>query len=557
MSVVEKGTALNYLDLLFRMRQCLTGNKLLPVGDISYPVGADSVLEEVRLIPTVAIENVTLTVADTGAGSANHPCSIANSEFTTQDMTSWTVGAAGAAVKQVPELGINWVVYGLASDATDFSQIVAIPGTANTGIDAGKGLLELSWLQASANGLDVARIEVLFRDAVSAPIGSASVTKDIAGFPDSLLTKTHNIKIPALAREFVLSIYLKTYDSANVDTDSYVTSFVANVVTDPLEFTVSGSVSGAMETAFANEDYDANQMTYHMNPGTYSFSLSETITFSTAPSTLTTQATDESWAVNNGDGEWNGRLYLEGPGLAGTDAIHIIVENDVNSTEDYYNLLFKGAIDYNSVEHLAPDNQPGISGGVSMQFWDDSIPYWIIADGRRFILLAKISTVYQGGYFGFYLPYATPGQLPYPILVGGTYSTTGLRWSSESINHRGVFDPSTNNVRLRKLNGEWLSIRNKYISGASEVTETKSNIWPWNNNQSVRENIDGSYSLEEAVIYSDDDGGNVLGNLDGLFWISGFANASENILSIGGNDYIVIQNVFRTGFSDYMAVRLT
>lgn len=558
MSVVEKGTATDYLDLLFRLRKCLTGNKLIEPSLITYPAGATDVeLEELRLTPIAATENITLTVADTGAGAVSHACSIANGNFSTQDMTGWSVGTAGATVKQVPELGTNWVVYGDIVDVTDFDQVVPIPAAANTGIDAGKGLLELSWLQASANGLDVARIEVQFRDAVNANIGSAIVTKDQAGFPDNLQTKTHNIKVPALAREFVLTVYMKSYDSANADLDSYITSFAANVVTDPLEFTASGSISGALEIVFGNEDYDINLFNFHMEPGTFSFTVSQTITFATQRSPIIDQAVDESWQVNNPDSEWNGRLYLQGPGLAGTDEVHMVIENDVNATEDYYNLNFKGMIDYNSVEHLAPNNQPGISGMCSMQFWDDDITYWVIADGRRFILLAKVSTVYQSGYFGFYLPYATPGQLPYPIIIGGTYSTTGLRWSSESVNHRGVFDPATNNVRLRKINGNWLSIRNKYQSGASEITEYKSNIGPWNSNQTVRENIDGSYAIEASEIYSDDDGGNVFGSLDGIFWISGFSNASENALTIGGDEYIVIQNVFRTGFSDYMAVRLT
>lgn len=50
--------------------------------------------------------------------------------------------------------------------------------------------------------------------------------------------------------------------------------------------------------------------------------------------------------------------------------------------------------------------------------------------------------------------------------------------------------------------------------------------------------------------------GNVYGELDGVFHVSGFNNAVENTLVIGGTTYVVIQDVARTGHTDYVAIRM-
>ena len=47
-----------------------------------------------------------------------------------------------------------------------------------------------------------------------------------------------------------------------------------------------------------------------------------------------------------------------------------------------------------------------------------SIPYWFLADGRRVIIVAKITTVYEHAYLGFLDAYATPGEWTYPLVVG-------------------------------------------------------------------------------------------------------------------------------------------
>ena len=74
-------------------------------------------------------------------------------------------------------------------------------------------------------------------------------------------------------------------------------------------------------------------------------------------------------------------------------------------------------------------------------------------------------------------------------------------------------------------------------------------MWPSAWGGSTRECPDGSYPLLPFVLAG-------LGEMDGCFAVPGYANAAENIVTVGGVNHLVVQDVFRTGYSDYWALRL-
>jgi hypothetical protein len=45
--------------------------------------------------------------------------------------------------------------------------------------------------------------------------------------------------------------------------------------------------------------------------------------------------------------------------------------------------------------------------------------------------------------------------------------------------------------------------------------------------------------------------------LEGVYHVSGFNNAAENLITGGGVDHLVVQNVYRTSVRDYWALRLS
>jgi hypothetical protein len=113
------------------------------------------------------------------------------------------------------------------------------------------------------------------------------------------------------------------------------------------------------------------------------------------------------------------RLSLKGPG-GGSDEIFVNLETDYSVSGDWYNWRLYGATGFIAGNVLDFATQPGTSLPVGLSLWQASIPYWFIANGRRFMVIAKINTTYHALYAGFILPYATPSQYPYPLMIGGS-----------------------------------------------------------------------------------------------------------------------------------------
>ena len=247
-------------------------------------------------------------------------------------------------------------------------------------------------------------------------------------------------------------------------------------------------------------------------------------------------------------------VYLEGPGLAGADEININIREFKNVGSDIYNWQIRGAVSYNALNSFA--TQPGTSPAVNLPLWDSSIPYWLIVNGRRFILIAKVSTTYHTLYAGFTLPYATSAEMPYPIYVGAS-AQSELRWSDGTYKLGAFWDPTTTSAYLRHFDGAWVTIQN-YSNGSSNTrSEVTSNVvWPWEKDYAIGQNDDGNYGLLPAVIHANYSGGNVYGELDGVYFISGFSAAAEDIAEIGADDYLVVQAAYRTGRRDYAAIKL-
>lgn len=118
-------------------------------------------------------------------------------------------------------------------------------------------------------------------------------------------------------------------------------------------------------------------------------------------------------------------LVLRGPGLAGTDQINVGILSEAGA--DYGNWKLRGFVGWNPAQTF--DGQYNPSGTFYALLMASAMPYWIVANGRRIVMVAKTGTYYEMMHLGLFLPYATPGQYPYPLLVGGTYNGS-TRWSN-------------------------------------------------------------------------------------------------------------------------------
>lgn len=236
----------------------------------------------------------------------------------------------------------------------------------------------------------------------------------------------------------------------------------------------------------------------------------------------------------------NRELIMRGPGLGGDDQIFVGFRSYHDVSADYYNLSSAGFTGYVSGNSFA--SQPGyFESGIPAH--NQRIDYWLVATGRRINFGLKVGTpVYEHGGAGFFLPYATPGQYPYPMFVAGMLDGIAPTRFSDTV-HSMPYKGSRTNMRMRFVDGNW----------------SQPAAYPWNNSQvagpinSVRD-TGGVYMLIPVMLW---DAANIYGELEGLYQISGFNNAVENTLTIDGKPYVVLQDVSRTGFVDYIAMELS
>lgn len=258
---------------------------------------------------------------------------------------------------------------------------------------------------------------------------------------------------------------------------------------------------------------------------------------------INTLATANGWTQQRYDTSGdNHELILMGEGLTGSEEIYVGFQTYQDSDADYYNILAATMTGYVAGNDFAA--QPGImTSGVPAH--NQRIDYWLTVNAQRIALAMKVGTpVYESLYVGKFNPYARPAQYPYPVVCAGMLSgaaTTRFSDSSHVMPYRG----NRANMRMRNLDGTWEQVRCYPFSNDQDVLAGDTN---------ALRDTGGYYHLMPVELFEADT--NLFGALDGIYYVSGFNNTVENTVTISGEDYIVIQDVWRTGFNDYYAIRM-
>lgn len=237
-------------------------------------------------------------------------------------------------------------------------------------------------------------------------------------------------------------------------------------------------------------------------------------------------------------------LILKGVGYTGEEEIFVGFRTYQDTSADYYNLLagvFTGYVPGNTF-----DSQPGARlSGVPAH--NNRIDYWLTLNPQRIALAMKVGTpVYESAYVGKCLPYARPSQYPYPVVCAGMLNGAApQRFSDPSADHSMGYRGNSPRLGLRTNDG-WLS----------------AHVYPWGNAAIAGDLSMGTQLRDTGDVYHllpielHDNSANLWGALDGIHYISGFNNAVENTLVIGGITFVVLQDVARTGHTDYYAMRM-
>lgn len=296
--------------------------------------------------------------------------------------------------------------------------------------------------------------------------------------------------------------------------------------------------------------------------------INKIVAFATTNSTLV--GLGQQWVdLGVASGQTTGK-WLRGPGMSGGDQIFAGIQAYVDTPNDTYCLDISGSHGFNASSNFA--SQIGQCPKSYVSCWNSSMPYWIVGNGQRIICVFKVSTTYHALYLGKILPYGTPSQYGYPFYVGGE-SFAPLRWSDSSFGFRQFIDPGATSMSMNTgcylcyPDGSWQFFGNFYGSGSeNQNTSNERVIWPYAGGalvatqylrlREMRENIDGSYTLLPIILHASQPSRQVFGELDGCHYVSGFGNAAENIITISGQDYLVVQNIFRTARHNYWALKL-
>ena len=261
-------------------------------------------------------------------------------------------------------------------------------------------------------------------------------------------------------------------------------------------------------------------------------------------------------------------VIWKAPGYSGTEEIYFGIKTYQSISSDYYNFkvgTFTGYVSSNTFE-----SQPGTHSMIGVPLWNQPIPYVLHANGARIVISCKVETVYNSFYLGKFLPYGTPTQYPYPVFSGGALpDATATRYSDTS--YKNWFKGVNGRCLMRKIDGSWLS---PYVGEYFDIIEhfggngggvgTRDIKHQLRNIAATSETAAGYYGLLPIVLsYSNisgtsmtDTNADVFGELDGVFYISGFNNAVENTIVTEGIPYYITRDGSRTGFNDYLAIRL-
>lgn len=392
---------------------------------------------------------------------------------------------------------------------------------------------------------------------MSVLIGSATDYGDLLNQLDSFLTGTGMALTPSFVGTGNGTI-------SALGGSASVAETITVTFTSATAFGVVGSVSGSLGTGTVGSAFINTKTNFTITAGGTAFVATDAFTFAVAPKWTSLRRTSAS------------EMIWQAPGNGGLDEIIVGAKTFFNVTGDYYNWRLGGFTGFDS--GLPFISQPGYVGGPGQAFcspvlplWNSTIPFWFVANGRRVIVIAKVSTVYVSCYLGFLTSYMSPGAYPYPLVVAGSLAfagassasepgttSTNWRWSYSGNEMRSFPIPDPNSLardsdsqlRLLLPTGVWrgFDTNNGSTSGGS--------VWPYGwaaAGWDWRADLDGGYSLLPVVLF--DRTPNVYGELEGVKALTGFGQAVENTVTVGGIPHLVVQNVFRNTHGDFFAVR--
>lgn len=300
-------------------------------------------------------------------------------------------------------------------------------------------------------------------------------------------------------------------------------------------------------------------------------------------------------------------LVLKGPGLAGADQVYVGLKRTDNTLTAGESLIWlTGATGIVSTATSFTGHVNSLTRTPAIFLDQNPMQYWMVANGRRFVVVVKVSTVYQAMYGGLFLPYSNPAAYPYPLFVGGTrgfsgYSSTYITssWRQTEVDWYRHFTYARSNngstnwydspASMLTPDAQWaqgtidalIAVYNnpRFIMGprgfpdylsARNLTETQNGNYQSSGTQihygynvvrsKLMAGLNGEFPLTPVTLMAATNGPMpnpvTYGILDGVYSVPGIGNVAENLVTIGGVNHLVVPNVQRTTVDEYWALAL-
>lgn len=274
-------------------------------------------------------------------------------------------------------------------------------------------------------------------------------------------------------------------------------------------------------------------------------------------------------------------VVVRGPGLSGTNAVYVCMRYTANVSGDAYYISARGATGYLADSEEFDEHVNVTPSSVRMFLDSGTMSYTFVANGRRFVAIAKISTTFEAMYAGLFLPYATPLSYPYPLFIGGSAGPTDsdgpTNWRTINDNHSHFVEPHYNSGASFVDAGAWmLDPAGAWQRVACRGSTAPIGIHPVTNGGDYFLSADDSlYGYQPRFVLRntmDAYGGDRIlwpctliqygsvtqtyGILEGAFRCQGYMNAAENLITYDSVDHMVIPNVYRSDLRDYWALAM-
>lgn len=286
---------------------------------------------------------------------------------------------------------------------------------------------------------------------------------------------------------------------------------------------------------------------------------------------------ESSWAVGERRTFRPAPYTWQAPGNDGAAEILVGLSPIQNAGAGWYGWRLGGFTAFDASADFF--TQPGAISAVDpwgpiLPLNNSSLGYWFVANGRRVIVIVKSGAVYGAAYLGLIAPYASPGQWPYPLLVGGSLAfddepaSTSSLWAVGTAHDQHTtfvlpyytnlgFTPADRNspCRLRRPDGSWLGVRSR-SNFYDPATASGGKSWPYAYGfTNLKPDLDGAYSLYPVVLMERSPD-NWYGQLEGIFAVAGNGLTAEASITQGRDSYVAFPDVTRAAAGDYFAVKL-